>query len=507
MFNKRTLQIRLLLITVVLVLVNVAADRFWFRLDFTADQRYTLSNATLNILASIDQPVTVSAYFSEDLPPHIADVKTDFMDLLTEYVKRSNGQIVYELINPNESEETEQNAQQQGITPVMVNVRERDQIKQQRVYLGAVIQIGDGKDIIPFIQPGAAMEYALSSTIKKLSVTDKPKIGIVQGNGGPSLQALQQVLALLSVLYDVVSVDLSSGQPIPQHLKAIAIIAPRDTMGMQEFPLLENYMNNGGKVLIAMNRVDGDLSRGVGMPINTGLESWLAKKGINVDDNFLVDANCGAVSVRRQQGMFTFNQQIQFPYFPLITNFSDHTITKGIESVMLPFASGITYDDSDTNLRVTVLATTSKKSGKVNSYVQFDVSKQWTENDFPIANQAVAILAEGPTIGNGNSKLVVFGDGDFAVNGEGRAAQQIQPDNASLLVNAIDFLSDDTGLNELRTKGVTSRPIDPDLEDDTKTIIKYTNFLLPIILILIYGAIRAHMRRRKRLKWMEENYV
>ncbi|PCH98575.1 MAG: hypothetical protein COB85_01280 [Bacteroidetes bacterium] len=507
MFNKKTLKIRLLLITIVLVLVNVAADRFWFRLDFTADQRYTLSNATLNILESIDQPVTVSAYFSEDLPPHIVDVRNDFMDLLMEYVKRSNGQIVYEFINPNESEETEQQAQQQGITPVMVNIRERDQVKQQRIYLGAIIQIGESKDIIPFIQPGAAMEYALSSTIKKLSVMDKPKIGIVQGIGGPSMQAIQQVLALLSVLYDAVPVDLSSGKPIPQHLKAIAIIAPRDTLGMQEFPLLENYINNGGNVLIAMNRVDGDLSQGMGAPIATGLESWLAAKGIIVDDNFLVDASCGAVSVRRQQGMFTFNQQIQFPYFPLITNFSDHVITKGIESVMLPFASGITYDESDTNLRVTVLATTSKKSGKVSSNVQFDVSKQWSENDFPIENQAVAILAEGPRIGNGNSKIVVFGDGDFAVNGEGRAAQQIQPDNANLLVNAIDFLSDDTGLNELRTKGVTSRPIDPDLEDDTKTMIKYTNFLLPIILIIVYGLARTQMRRRERLKWMEESYV
>ena len=119
--------------------------------------------------------------------------QVDFNDLLTEYVKRSNGRIVYEFINPNETEETEQQAQQQGIAPVMVNMRERDQVKQQRVYLGAVIQIGEGKDIIPFIQPGAAMEYALSSTIKKLSVTDKPKIGIVQGNGGPTLQAMQQV--------------------------------------------------------------------------------------------------------------------------------------------------------------------------------------------------------------------------------------------------------------------------------------------------------------------------
>ena len=48
--------------------------------------------------------------------------------------------------------------------------------------------------------------------------------------------------------------------------------------------------------------------------------------------------------------------------------------------------------------------------------------------------------------------MVVFSDGDFAVNGEGQNAQQLQPDNVSLMSNAIDWLSDDTGLIELTNK-------------------------------------------------------
>ena len=67
--------------------------------------------------------------------------------------------------------------------------------------------------------------------------------------------------------------------------------------------------------------------------------------------------------------------------------------------------------------------------------------------------------------------MVVFSDGDFAVNGEGQGAQQLQPDNVNLMSNAIDWLSDDTGLISLRTKGVTSRPLDAQLEDGTKTLI------------------------------------
>jgi ABC-type uncharacterized transport system involved in gliding motility auxiliary subunit len=119
----------------------------------------------------------------------------------------------------------------------------------------------------------------------------------------------------------------------------------------------------------------------------------------------------------------------------------------------------------------------------------------------------VAVAVEGNFAGNNPSKMVVFGDGDFAVNGSGQNAQRLQEDNVNLMANAIDWLSDDTGLIALRTKGVSSRPIDPDLEVATKTFLKYLNFLLPIILVIVVGFIRYQYRRNLRNKWMTEKYV
>ncbi|MCZ7612722.1 MAG: hypothetical protein M5T52_04040 [Ignavibacteriaceae bacterium] len=84
---------------------------------------------------------------------------------------------------------------------------------------------------------------------------------------------------------------------------------------------------------------------------------------------------------------------------------------------------------------------------------------------------------------------------------------ELSEDNISLMSNAIDWLSDDTGLIELRTKGVTSRPLDPSLEDGTKTLLKYLNFLLPIVLIIVYGVIRFQIKRKKRNELMNTEYV
>ena len=132
MKTRRSVTRNLLLIAAIISVVNVLSSRFFFRLDFTEDQRYTLSTATKTILTSLKDPVTVTAYFSEDLPQDIAKTRRDFKELLVEYGSRSKGKVVYEFINPNKDEASEQKAVQNGVQPVMVNVREKDQVKQQK---------------------------------------------------------------------------------------------------------------------------------------------------------------------------------------------------------------------------------------------------------------------------------------------------------------------------------------------------------------------------------------
>ena len=138
MLTKRKVQTTLFLIIAILVLVNVLSTRYFFRIDLTEDQRYSLSDATTDILEKLDEPVTVTSYFSENLPPDVEKVRQDFKDLLIEYANRSDGNVVYEFINPNEDQEAEMKAQQSGISPIMINVRDKDQLKQQKAYLGAL---------------------------------------------------------------------------------------------------------------------------------------------------------------------------------------------------------------------------------------------------------------------------------------------------------------------------------------------------------------------------------
>lgn len=505
MLTKKNIQIRILLLFILLILVNVIVDRFFLRLDFTADKRYTLSSATKNILKSLDAPVTVTAYFSKNLPPDVAKTRKDFKELLIEYSNYSHGKVVYEFLNPNEDEQSEMKAQQAGVSPVIVNVREKDQVKQQKAYLGAVIQMGEKKDVIPFMQPGAAMEFALSSSIKKISVQSKPKIALLGGHGEATMTSIPQAMQAVNVLNDFEPLTLNDSTPISSHYKTVVIIAPKDSFPPSHLNQLNNFLANGGNIFIALNAVQANLQQASGAELHTGLEDFLRGKGIEVEHDFVIDTKCGSVNVRQQQGPFAFNTAVNFPYFPVIGKFADHPAVKGLEGVILPFASSIKILHSDSSLKIIPIAMTSEKAGTEKAPTFFNVQRQWKQTDFPEKNIPVAVALQGKISGNANSKMIVISNGSFAVNGEGQGAQQIQPDNLNFLVNSVDWLSDETGLIELRTKGITSRPL-KQLEDSTKTMIKYANFILPMLAVVIYGFVRGQMRRRKKMMWMVEQY-
>lgn len=505
MKNKKSLASKLILIVVVLVLVNLLSTRFFMRLDFTGDKMYTLSKATKDILKSLDEPVTVTAYFTRGSQPEIEKARKDFQDLLVEYSNRSNGMVNYEFVNPNDDPQVEQEAAKAGIQPLVLNVREKDQVKQQRVYLGAKLMMGDRTEIIPVIQPGAAMEFTLSSSIKKLSLIDKPQIGFVQGHGQPSITAMMQAMEQLQVLYNVAPVNLMDDSGDLSQFLTIAIIAPTDSFSDFELRKLDEYLSKGGRLFIAHNHVAGDFQTMQGNVSASNLSGWLAEKGLTIENHFVVDKSAGNVGVRQQTGFMTFTRQIPFHYWPAIRKFPNMPITKGLNEVMLQFASAINFY-GDTTLKFIPILQTSEKSGTLSVPLYFNLEKQWSDSDFPLKGQTVGGVLQGPIAGPVHSKIVLITDGDFAINGEGQNAQPKPADNVSLMVNSIDWLSDDTGLIELRTKEVTSRPLE-EIEEGKRTTYKWVNFLLPIALVVVLGIVRMQLRRKKRIKRMEEGYV
>ena len=488
---------RIVLIAGILLLLNLLSRQYFLRWDLTQDKQYTLSNATKNTLANLEEPVLVKAFFTSDLPQQYQKPQQDFQNLLVEYANRSKGMVDFEFINPNENEENERMAMENGISPLLINVREKDASVQKKAFMGAVIEAGDLKDVIPFIQPEGPMEYQLTTSIKKVSNADKPSIALIQGHGEPSMQDMAQAMQTLSILYNVEPVDLTGTKEIAPRFRTAILIKPADTIPTGHLAVMDDYLAKGGNLMLATDFVSGNFQNAQGSAFSVGLESWLAGKGLEVMPQFILDASAGSVSVQQQQGFFRFNTAVDFPYFPLVTKFGDHPITKGIEQVVFQFVSPINFV-GDSSANFTPIVTSSGRSATAPPPLYFDIQRKWSAADFPLKNLTIGGLLQQSNGGN----IVLFSDGDFAVAPQSRGQN---PDNISLMVNAVDYLSDDTGLIDLRTKGVTTRPIN-EMDEAKQTSIKWFNFLLPIGLVLLYGFFRLQRNRNIRVKRMEERY-
>jgi ABC-type uncharacterized transport system involved in gliding motility auxiliary subunit len=356
------------------------------------------------------------------------------------------------------------------------------------------------------------MEYSLTTAIKKMDIGDKPRVGLLQGHGQPSLAALPQLQEQLQVLYQVEPTRLTDTTDIPGYFKCLLLINPKDSISTAQFSKLDKYLDQGGGILVAYDNFNGGLNSGfISNASNIGLKGWLGGNGIVINDQLVTDVNCASVGVPQQVGPFSMTAQVQFPYFPIISNFQEHPITGGIEALLFPFASSLISTNVDTTQTVIPLAFTSGQSGSANLPAMIDVQKEWGQSDFTMGEQNVAV-----TIERASGKLVVIGSGSFMVNGEPAAPampgqpppqqQQLNPDNINFVANAVDWMSDDTGLSDLRTKGVTTRPLDP-VEDSTKNLIKYGNVVAPILLVLLYGFQRRQKNLKKRQRWLEGKYI
>lgn len=490
----------------IVVVVNVLSYFYFFRVDLTKDRRYTLSQATKDILDSLTKPVTITAYYTQNSIPVITRARSDLKDMLIEYAARSGNKVVYNFVDPNKNDSLEAIAQKNGITPFPVQIREKDEMKSVKVYLGAVVKMGDKTDVLPIIDPNSSLEYTLSNSIKKLSIDKKPWLGLLQDNGEPMLDEMPQVAQSVSALHAFQAVHVDDSTFMAKY-NTIAIVNPRDTFRPAQLRQLDHLLARGGGLLICYNGLSPDLRNGVGRTQNIGLRSWLASKDIILDNKYIIDARCGSVTVPQNIGGMQFNTQVEFPYLPIITNFSNHPVTKDLRSILFPFTTDIKYSGDTDKVKFTPLAFTSEETGLKDAPVMFEINHKWEKNEFPLGNLVVAAAVRGLD-GNKNSRLILISNGDFAVNGKpggNQKPQQLEEDNVNFFSNAVDWLSDNTGLINLRSKVEKFTPI-RDVSDSKKLFLKYFNFLLPILLILLYGIIRIQVKKRIRTKRMEEIY-
>jgi hypothetical protein len=166
-------------------------------------------------------------------------------------------------------------------------------------------------------------------------------LGIVQGHGEATLSENWEAKQALDVLHTTQLVNLEDSTLNLDIFNTLAIIGPKDSFPAGQLAKLDAFLMRGGRLFIAINRSDVDLTKEqYSHAVNTGLEGWLSQKGIDVNNNVVIDINCQQGWIQPQPGYIL---QVTIPYFMILGNFGEHTVSSGLEQVMMNFASSMIF--------------------------------------------------------------------------------------------------------------------------------------------------------------------
>jgi gliding-associated putative ABC transporter substrate-binding component GldG len=516
----------------VLVFVNLFAVRMPLRLDLTRDKAFTLSEATTETMQGLENPVTITAYFTKDLPPPFSDNARYVKDLLEEYRAVAGDNLSFAFVDPM-AEETDEDKEIKkdlkrdifgravrektsiekeleglNIQPVEVRVLEQDQAQTKRAYMGISIRYGEEKESLPVVQETSSLEYDLTTIVRRLTRTKQPVLAVIQGHGEPNPdEALARIKQALEQNYEVRAVTLSSGgeAKVPDDVDAALVIGPNTGYSDDELRAIDDFLMQGKGAGFFLDRAQVDLKTFQPTAVTHNVEKLTEKYGLELGAQLVGDVECASLNVSEKRGFFMIQRPIQYPFIPTLKNLEgDSPLTRGIVGVTLPFATPV-YTKKIDGVDTTVLGRSSAKSWLEDASPEgLSPQRDWAAAD-------IAVTGPYDLIATARGTLPSFGDAAKKSTAEARVflvgsstmldEQVLGPPNAALFLNLVDWLVLDPKLLAMRSRGAGEAPFAPDLADGTRNAVKWGCTIgVPALLVLL-GLVRWQMRetRRKRL--------
>lgn len=551
--NKRKWSLALIL-CVGLISLNWATQSIYKRFDLTADQRYTLSKAALQTIENVDSPLIIDVFLEGDFSSEFRRLRTETKQLLEEF-SLYNKNIKFNFINPTSDPETrDQNIQQlmqRGMQPFQLTVKESGKSIQELIFPWALASYNGQTTIISLLKNniGATnqerinnsvqhLEYAFAEGFKKLT-TDKSKtIAILKGNGQLDDIYIADFLTTIREHYKLAPFTLDSVAKNPkqtlEELKQFDLIIsakPSIRFTEKEKYVLDQYTMNGGKsiwltenIIMDKDSLLNNSGKAVAIMKDLGLDDFFFKYGVRINPSIVKDLYSAPITLAFGEGSNTQFLPVQWQYSPLASNNPYHPISKNINIVKFDFASPI--DTLKNKVSKTILLRSSqftKLEGVPKAINLDDVQKEPNPALYTQKNQPLAVLLEGTFTSVYNNrikpfelsenknesvptKMIIISDGDVIKNdirrgkplelGFDKFTNQ-QYGNKEFLLNAVNYLLDDDGLINIRSKNVALAFLDSEKIEAEKTTWQTLNIAVPLIFFGIFGLLFNYFRKRK----------
>lgn len=397
------------------------------------------------------------------------------------------------------------------------------------------------------------LEYNLASAIRRLAAPVSQSVGILEGHGELADVWLWDAMTALSENYKLERVSLdekiysltereyvddSTTLRIRNRYTALIVAKPDSAFSERDKFILDQYIMRGGKVLWLLDRTNADMDslqarpETVGISHNINLDDMLFRYGARINPDLLMDIRSMPIPVKT--GDIGGQPQFEFyPWYfmPLVGPASNHPVVANLNMVKTEFVSSIDSIETQGIRKVPLLQTSRyTRTVATPAYVSLEVLKEepkeemfaqgprivamLLEGSFPslFANRIPPEIADDPEIGflerSEPTSMIIIADGDVITNQVSAGTRQPLPlgydqytgetfGNRDLLLNAMNYLCDGSGLINIRAREINMRLLDRPRLSRQRVQWQVINTVLPVVLISLFGLAGHWLRRRK----------
>ena len=556
--KKRNLTIALQLgiLVAILIVVNLLSQKFFARIDLTEEKRFSVSEISETLIKNLDTPPLVTVYFAGEMPVRYKELESHIETFLSELRIQTDKNIEYEFVDPAGDSELFKEFFEKKYYPFQVTetISATEQKEMQllpyisvtwrggteifNIVRGCVYRTPQGGLEIDVVKAIQNFEYNLTTALYNMTRKRSKVIGFLHGHYEYNPGAIVEWLKAIEEYYTILPVSVKEGESISPSIDVLVVCKPDTAFSDREIYELDQYLMRGGKLLFL---VDNQLVNfDIGAKQNTltklrelNLDYMFMKWGVKLNYDLLQDMYCDRVDVTTDNP--TYGPRIEsrpWVFHPMLLRFPDSPISRNLDRVSLRFAS--TLDTTHVQgIRYEVVLQSSEKARTVQGTQFIDVDQYLNKTIPPKLFEGGPYITGLVLRGQFNSifrnreapldrfaptkptavklpvnvdidvpKVAIISDAEFALGAT--FAGKIGPmpfDNKAFLMNMLDYLSGDGVLTNLRSKEVVIRMLDKEEIRGQETWIRIVNIGVPVLLLLIFGAVRAWFRRRKHLSY------
>lgn len=482
------------LFSVIALIIGVLGEVIPGRIDFTTDQRFSLSSETISVLNKISDPLSIKYYVSSNLPSEFQSELRRVNDLFTDYARYSNSKITFSKIEPDKSDALKKEAESAGITPIQFSVNSADSAQVVVGYFGVEFKYLDKTEVINFnSEVLAELEFQATRAINKLTKTDKKTIAFVTNNVGLSLSSnLTTLNKDLADFFDIKSLELNkSTLPIDKNISAIIIPAPSVAFDTEVISALKDYYLNGGGILLLSEAVNTSLEQ---PEVNlNALSNLFSDFGVTVNPDLVYDL--------KQNNVIA----IQSLFSPILYNFpqwiianpieQNNPITKDIKGVSLLWANSINLTNVEGHKSFKLLETSINSNIQKQGEFNTSLEQEWFQKDSD-SKKTVAVALEN----NNNGRAVIVSDADFITDNILSALVQRQQQDKqciSFVLNSLSWIAKDSLIGGIKSKSASASLLSLSSSEQLNLVL--ISVIIPVVLVSAPFAI-SYFNRKKLAK-------